>query len=105
MGAPSSSSAAGRFWWPDAPGPELTVAELLASRVELRGDATALIAPSLLARDEAGRAETFVTYAELRERAASGRATGSGSCSTTTARSRPRRPTTPPTSSARSTSR
>jgi acyl-CoA synthetase (AMP-forming)/AMP-acid ligase II len=70
MGAPQSSSAAGRFWWPDEPGPELTVAELLASRVELRGDATALIAPSLLAPEEAGRAETFVTYAELRERAA-----------------------------------
>jgi acyl-CoA synthetase (AMP-forming)/AMP-acid ligase II len=65
MGAPSSS----RFWWPERPGPEQTVAELLASRVELRGDATALIAPSLLAADEAGRAETFLTYAELRERA------------------------------------
>ncbi len=46
------------------------MAELLASRVELRGEATALIAPSLLAPDEAGRAETFVTYAELGERAA-----------------------------------
>ncbi|HEY2054122.1 MAG TPA: AMP-binding protein [Solirubrobacterales bacterium] len=66
MGAPPSS----RFWWPERPGPERTVAELLASRVELRGDATALIAPSLTAADEAGRAETFLTYAELRGRAA-----------------------------------
>ena len=65
MGAPSPSP----FWWPDAPGPELTVAELLASRVALRGDATALIAPSLLAADAAGQAETTITYAELRERA------------------------------------
>ena len=69
MGASSSDSSAAPFWWPDEPGPERTVAELLASRVELRGDATALIAPSLLAADEAVRAETFVTYAELRERA------------------------------------
>jgi acyl-CoA synthetase (AMP-forming)/AMP-acid ligase II len=66
MGAPPSS----RFWWPERPGPERTVAELLASRVELRGDATALIAPSLTAADEAGRAETTLTCAELRERAA-----------------------------------
>ena len=65
MGAPPSS----RFWWPERPGPERTIAELLASRVELRGDATALIAPSLTAADEAGRAETFLTFAELRERA------------------------------------
>jgi acyl-CoA synthetase (AMP-forming)/AMP-acid ligase II len=70
MGTPSSDSAAAPFWWPDAPGPETTVAELLASRVALRGDATALIAPSLLAPDKAGRAESTVTYAELRERAA-----------------------------------
>lgn len=69
MGAPSSSSSAAPFWWPDAPGPEETVAALLARRVELRGDATALIAPSLTAPDEAGRAETFLTFAELRERA------------------------------------
>jgi acyl-CoA synthetase (AMP-forming)/AMP-acid ligase II len=62
--------AASRFWWPDRPGPEETVTELLASRVALRGDATALIAPSLLAPDAAGRAETTLTYAELRERAA-----------------------------------
>ena len=65
MGASSPSP----FWWPDAPGPELTVAELLASRVALRGDATALIAPSLLAADAAGQAETTLTFAELRERA------------------------------------
>jgi acyl-CoA synthetase (AMP-forming)/AMP-acid ligase II len=65
MGAPPSS----RFWWPERPGPERTIAELLASRVELRGDATALIAPSLTAADEAGRAETVLTFAELRERA------------------------------------
>ncbi|HJZ37312.1 MAG TPA: class I adenylate-forming enzyme family protein [Solirubrobacterales bacterium] len=65
MGASSPSP----FWWPEAPGPELTVAELLASRVALRGDATALIAPSLLAADAAGRGETTLTYAELRERA------------------------------------
>ena len=39
MGAPPSS----RFWWPERPGPERTIAELLASRVGLRGDATALI--------------------------------------------------------------
>lgn len=64
-----SASQGERFWWPEAPGPEETVAALLASRVALRGEATALIAPSLLAEDEAGRAETFVTYAELRERA------------------------------------
>src|ERR1700742_416313 len=65
MGAPPPSP----FWWPDAPGPERTVAELLASRVALRGDATALIAPSLLAADAAGREETTLTYGELRERA------------------------------------
>jgi acyl-CoA synthetase (AMP-forming)/AMP-acid ligase II len=65
MGAPTS-----RFWWPPEPGPERTVAELLASRVRLRGEATALIAPSLLAADVAGRAETSLTYAELGERAA-----------------------------------
>lgn len=65
MGAPTS-----RFWWPQEPGPERTVAELLASRVALRGEATALIAPSLLAADAGGRAETSVTYAELGGRAA-----------------------------------
>jgi acyl-CoA synthetase (AMP-forming)/AMP-acid ligase II len=69
MGTASPDSTAAPFWWPDAPGPETTVAELLASRVKLRGEATALIAPTLLAPDEAARAETFVTYAELRERA------------------------------------
>jgi acyl-CoA synthetase (AMP-forming)/AMP-acid ligase II len=58
------------FWWPPEPGPEGTVPELLARRVELRGQATALIAPSLLAADAAGREETFLTYAELHERAA-----------------------------------
>lgn len=65
MGAPSAS----RFWWPEQPGPERNVAELLASRAALRGEARALIAPSLLADDAAGRAETTVTYAELRGRA------------------------------------
>ncbi len=69
MGASSPSP----FWWPDAPGPELTVAELLASRVALRGDATALIAPSLLAADAAGaRGDDAHLRRAARARAADG---------------------------------
>ncbi|WP_172457405.1 class I adenylate-forming enzyme family protein [Pseudonocardia sp. N23] len=53
------------FWWPDAPGPEETVPELLASRVARVGDATALIAPSLVTGGE-----VTWTYRELADRAA-----------------------------------
>ncbi|MFC7658810.1 AMP-binding protein [Pseudonocardia benzenivorans] len=54
-----------RFWWPDAPGPEETVPELLASRVAVVGDTTALIAPSLVRGDEIAW-----TYRELADRVA-----------------------------------
>lgn len=53
-----------RFWWPDRPGPEGTVRELLDSRVALRGEATALVAPSLVTGGE-----LTLTYRELARRA------------------------------------
>lgn len=53
------------FWLPDRPGPEVTVRELFESRVALRPEHPALIAPSLLGDGT----ETTLTYAELHERA------------------------------------
>lgn len=60
------SAAAGRYWWPERPGPEQTVREMLGKRVAERGAKPALIAPSLLS----GEPEARLTYGELGERAA-----------------------------------
>ena len=59
-------TAAGKYWWPERPGPEQTVRELLGKRVAERGAKPALIGPSLLS----GEAEARLTYGELGERAA-----------------------------------
>lgn len=60
------SAPAGSYWWPERPGPEQTVRELLGKRVAERAANTALIAPSLLSGEEEAR----LTYGELGERAA-----------------------------------
>jgi acyl-CoA synthetase (AMP-forming)/AMP-acid ligase II len=60
-----AGTGSSELWWPDRPGPERTVGELLDSRVAWRGESTALVAMSLLAG-----AEVTISYRELGERAA-----------------------------------
>jgi len=59
-------AGAGKYWWPERPGPEQTVREMLGKRVAERGAKPALISPSLLS----GEPEARLTYKELGERAA-----------------------------------